>query len=150
MSEYEPGSDGFNYDGEGVQTQGDFTVPEDIYLLKVERVKPGKSKIKEDGTGGYPQVVVDFKIAEGPRKGFPISFHYVTFLPKTHKAAGMAVHFLKCIGQPWEGTFKVTPGAWIGKTLQAFLEAKEYNGTKNMALKWVKPDPAVELEDSPF
>ena len=138
-NDYEPGADGFDYDGEGIQPSGDFTVPEDEYVLRIAKVKPQRSKIKEDGTGNYPQVVVDLVVDEGPRKGFPVSFHYVTFLPKEARAAGMAIHWLKSIGEPWEGKFKVQPGRWLNRTIRAFLEVKEFNGIKNMKIKWVKP-----------
>ena len=146
MSEYEPGSDGFSYDAEGIPDPDTFVIPDDIYTLRVKDVKMGRSKVKDDGTGGYQQANVSLVVDDGERKNFPVNFHYVTFSPKTEKGAGMAIKWLKTIGEPWEGQFKVSPRNWIGKRLRGFLEAKEYKGKKNMKVAWVEPIEAAEPE----
>ena len=137
----------FNYNSTGVALEGDFTIPDDEYVLEIVSAVEGQSK------KGEPQVKVDYKVAEGQRAGFPVKFHYVTFKPSSEKSAGMAVHFLKTIGQPWEGDFKVDASKWIGKKLLAYLAAETYGGYTNMKVKWVKPiegQKAEAEEEVPF
>lgn len=128
----------FSYNGTGVRPSGS-CVPAGDYLLKVVDTEEGKSKKKDDGSGGDYQVTVHFKIADGPYKGRSIKFHRVTFLPKEHKAAGIAVHFLKTLGQPWEGVFTVDHAAWRGQLVQAKVTEEEYNGYINNKVAWVNP-----------
>jgi hypothetical protein len=59
-------------------------------------------------------------------------FHTVTFLPSKNPGAGMSVHFLKTIGQPWEGNVKVDSSQWVGAKFMGYVVTDEYNGkTKN-------------------
>src|SRR4051812_20063021 len=44
-----------------------------------------------------------------------LPYQSVVFLPREHEYAGIALHFLKCILQPFEGKFKVRPDDWAGK-----------------------------------
>lgn len=124
----------FKASSEGISVNDEFVIPDDEYVLEIVKVKEGLSK-----DGNFPQVVVNFKVAEGPRKGFPVNFHYVTFKKAGDKGAGMAIKFLKTIGQPWEGEFEVDADKWVGKKLVGYLAAEEYQGKKNMKVKWVKP-----------
>jgi hypothetical protein len=62
----------------------------------------------------------------------------VTFLPAKQKdgkptpGAGMSIHWLKTIQQPWEGKFEVDSHAWIGAKFMGYVINEEYNGkTKN-------------------
>lgn len=61
-------------------------------------------------------------------------FHTVTFLPAKRAdgtatpGAGMPVHFLKTIGQPWEGAFKVNSAEWVGAKFMGYIIADEYKG----------------------
>ena len=141
----------FKASSTGVQMDDDFTIPEGEYTLEIVKAKEGLSK-----DGLHPQVIVDFKVADGDRKGFPINFHYVTFKKAGDKGAGMAIKFVKTIGEPWEGDFEVDSDNWIGKKLIAWLEPKEYQGKKNMKISWVKPVetesqvPAEEIDQVPF
>lgn len=121
------------YNGTGVKVDGDFTIPDAEYNLVITHAVEGKSK-----NGDY-MVTVHYKVLDGEHKGFPVKYHRVTFLPPQHKGAGIALHYLKTIGQPWEGEFTIEPSNWVENTLTAYLAAKEFNGKRNMDVKWVKP-----------
>lgn len=143
----------FKYNGEGVNPSGGRAIPPGDYILKIVDTEEGKSKVKDDGTGGDYQVVVNFQVAEGDYKGRNIKFHRVTFLPRTHKAAGMAVHFLKVIGQPCEGEYEVNHIKWRGALLKAKVIEDEFNGYVNNKVAWVdevESKKADELESVPF
>lgn len=125
-----------NYTNEGAEMINDsFIIPDGEYRLKIVKSKEGASK-----AGDY-QVTCDLLVIAGDRKGFPVSFHRVTFIDpvKNPKAAGMSIYFLKTIGQPWEGKFQINPEAWINAEFIAYLAQREYNGFKSMQIKWVKP-----------
>lgn len=130
------------YDGSGADMNNDsFVIPDDTYTLQIVRVKEGESK-----KGDY-QVTVDLKVVGSDYDGFDIKFHRVTFLKASEhpKAAGMSLHWLHVIGQPYEGKFQIDPENWEGKKLKAYLEQSEYNGFKSMKIKWVD---FVEQEES--
>lgn len=124
---------GYRYNSTGVKMPGGQTIPEEEYVLEIVDAKEGKSK-----KGDY-QVKVDFKVASGVHVGFEVKYHYVTFQAKDSKGAGMAVHFIKSIGEPWEGEFEISPENWIGKKLMAYLSVEEYNGYHNMKASNIKP-----------
>ena len=147
-----PGS----YDSTGVEISTRFEpIPEGEYTLRIIRATSGETQ------NGHPKVTVDFEVAGGgPNSGREIRFHTVTFLPKESKGAGMALHFLKTIGEPFEGKFKWDERKWIGKELRAqvVLEpgmkdpSKKYNRVKS-----VMPKDEAEVDkdlppddDAPF
>lgn len=86
----------------------------------------------------YPKIdflaeVVDDEEFNGER-----IFHSVTFMPKGKDGAGMAIHFLKTIGEPYEG--QITPNAdeWVGKRFMGYVIQDEYQGKKNNKLGEIK------------
>ncbi|SRR5258708_6260982 len=113
----------FNYDATNVKPTSFKIVPPGDYILRVVDTEEKTSK-----ETGYPQVVVTFKVHGGEHEGIVIPFHYVTFQPEGERGAGMAVHFLKCIDQPWEGKFVVNHMAWRGKKIKAKVIEDEYQG----------------------
>lgn len=132
-----------DYTSEGAEVPADsFTIPDGEYILRVDKVKEGKSKNDD-----Y-QVTCSMRVADGERKGFPVNYHRVTFLnpAKNPKAAGMSIHWLKVLGQPWEGKFKIYPEDWIGKCFLAYLAAETFNGFESMKVKWVKALDKEQLE----
>lgn len=114
--------------------------------------------------GKFPKVDVLTEVVD-PDQEFNGArvFHTVTFLPATTngkptKGAGMAIHWLKTIGQPYEGKIKPNSKAWIGAEAMGYAIEDDYKGKiKN---KWgeIKPilaDPQAPLkkesdEDVPF
>jgi hypothetical protein len=86
-------------------------------------------------------------------------FHTVTFLPKDSPGAGMSVHFLKSIGQPWEGNVKVDATQWVGAEFAGYVVEDEYKGKKKNKISEIKPLPqfqnpdiaqAAKTDDVPF
>ena len=90
-----PGS----YDSTGIEESSPAEpFPEGDYTLRIHRAVAGKSK------AGNDMVEVNFKVVGGKYDGREVRYYYVVFLPKDAPGAGMAVHFLKCIGEPFEET----------------------------------------------
>jgi hypothetical protein len=101
-------------------------VPKGRYLLRISKVDEGFS-----GNGDY-KVTVTFEVA-APKDFALISipFHNVTFLPAGRPGSGIAIHFLKSIGEPWEEreTLDINPERWIGKLLWAEVDVNKYQKT---------------------
>jgi len=147
-----PGS----YNGTGVEISTGFEpIPEGEYILRIIRAVAGETQNHD------AKVTVDFEVAGGgPNSGREIRFHTVAFLPKESKGAGMALHFLKTIGEPFEGKFKWDERKWIGKELRAQVviepglkdPKKLYNKVKSVM---PKGEAAVDKDlppedDNPF
>ena len=136
----------FSYDGRNIPLPGG-CIPPGKYLLRIidtEEKLSGK---------GYNQVVVGFKVMEGPYAGREIKFHLVTFIPKgsdgrPQAGAGFAIHFLKCIGQPWEDDFEVNHLRWRGCRVKADVIEDTYNGKTNNKIAWV--EAVTDKEEIPF
>jgi hypothetical protein len=125
---------GTRYDGTGVDASGGFPIieKEGWYPFRIVSATQGKSK------SGAFQVTVDCACLD-PRWRDYIVRHWVTFLPKEQKGAGMALHFLKCIGQPHEGVIDIEPMEWERKTFMGNVVISEYEGKKNNKLAAVSP-----------
>lgn len=97
---------------------------------------PLEGKTKKNG---YPKVDFLVEVAdEGEYQGERL-FHTVTFMPKDKDGASMAIHFLKTIGQPFEGKFTPDPQAWIGERFLGWPIEDEYNGKIKNKLGEIKP-----------
>lgn len=89
--------------------------------------KDGRTKNGDPMVNILCEVIDDTEEFNGERV-----FHTVTFLPKDNPGAGMSVHFLKTIGQPWEGNVKVDSSQWVGAKFMGYVITDEYKGkTKN-------------------
>lgn len=138
---------GFRYNSEGVKMEKEFSVaPEGDYLLKIVKASDQKKGINggmEDRVtkNGDPYVNVECEIVDGEFEGNKV-FHNVTFmLDKTKKGAGIAVHFLKTIGEPWEGDFEVEPERWIDNQFRAHLRvSKDLQGRPKNEIAFVLDD----------
>lgn len=132
----------FRIDTKGIPPAGGFEpIPPGKYILRIVSAMEGYAK-----SSGKPQVVVGFEVEEGPYRGRKILFHRVTFLGKDIngiplKGAGIAIHFLHTIGEPYDdANTEVNPQNWIGKTLLATIECKEdFNGNMRNNIKFVDP-----------
>lgn len=104
----------FPYSFEGVK-ESDFTpLPQGEYILEIINAEEGMT------AKGDQKITVDFSVAEGLFKGKQIRFHTVTFMAdKSKPGAGMSKHFLKTIGEPFEGDIQVSANNWVGKILKA-------------------------------
>lgn len=131
---------GFNYDATGIDASGGFPIieKEGWYPFRIADATPGESK-----SGNY-QVTVD-AVCLDPRWFEYRVRHWVTFLPKLtaegtpNRGAGMAIHFLKCIGEPWEGKLDVNPTSWEGKTFMGKVILSEYQGKRNNKFAEISP-----------
>lgn len=110
----------FQYNASNVKpTSGGFApLPKGKYLLQIEAAAEKRSK------NGDPQVVVTFKVRDSRFNGRRIRFHNVTFLPEEAEGSGIAIHFVKSIGEPWQGQLVVEPTRWIGKLLWGHVDQK--------------------------
>lgn len=106
----------------------------------------------------YPKVDLLCEcVDEGEYLGERI-FHTVTFLPKGKDGAGMSVHWLKIINQPFEGKVEVVPGNWVGERFMGYPIVEEYQGKKRnkfgeiKACEFKNPEvqKAARTSDIPF
>jgi hypothetical protein len=141
----------FNYDATNIKpTAGFAPVPKGRYQLKIIKAIEKKSR------NGDPQVVVDFEVLGNEYFGKQIRFHNVTFLPEGNKGAGIAIHFVKALGEPHEGRFAVDANRWIGRFLKGFVDVEEdWNGQLRNVVKDVQPigmnpDGTPSEEEVPF
>jgi hypothetical protein len=140
------------YDSRGIKPTkpGSFImVPKGRYMLKIDTCDEGFS------TQGDYKVVVDFEVLKPEQyAGAKIRFHNVTFIAAGKPGAGIAVHFLKSIGEPWEEREKldIDPQRWVGKMLWADVDVDEYtdkNGKPRKKNILITIDPMTD-EDVPF
>ena len=114
-----------SYDSTGVAPlDGSFVaLPEGDYDLAIIDYKE-----KETKKGSYPLVSVKCEVVDSLKHDGSKIFYNVTFLPPDMPGAGMAIHFLKTIGEPWEGKFDWDPDQWIGKRFRAHIVPDTYEG----------------------
>lgn len=107
------------------QASGFASIPKGTKVLMV--VKKAEA---HTSTNDNPFVTVNLEVYAGEYAGAKINFHNITFLPKDHKYAGIALHALKCLLQPYEGDFTVEPKNWLGKFIYVTVdvENKPYKG----------------------
>lgn len=116
----------YSYDSTGVKLDGGSrTIPESTYTFRITKAKPTKSK------KGYFMVECECDIINNIDFMGKRLKHWVTFMPPEHKAAGIAIHFLKVIGQPWEGKFDVVAANWEGCTFIGKTKNEAYTSTKD-------------------
>ena len=122
------------YDATGVDASGGYPIIEKPgwYPFRIVTATEGESK-----NGNY-QVTVDAVCLDPRWKDYGVR-HWVTFLPKDQKGAGMALHFLKCIGEPHEGEIDIDPMDWERKTFMGKVVVSEYEGKKNNKLSEISP-----------
>jgi hypothetical protein len=69
---------------------------------------------------------------------------------KHSKGAGMAIQFLKFIGEPWEGKFDIDTDRWINKRFKAKVRiGKDMQGRPKNEIAWLI-DPNASEEEVPF
>lgn len=135
----------FDYDATGIEpsTQGSAKLlPKGTYNFEIiEFVANNGTEYPREGytkEKNYPKVdflaeVVDDSTYNGERV-----FHSVTFMPKDAKGSGMAIHFLKTIGQPYEGKIQPDSSKWVGQRFTGYVIEDEYNGKKNNKISEVR------------
>ena len=115
----------FQHNSTGVKPSSKWEpIPPGKYLVRIYEAEPGITK------KGHNKVAVHVKIIEpaivGTQKvaGREVKYHTITFLPPDAKGAGMALHFLKCIGEPYQEAenLDVDERRWINKRFYADIE----------------------------
>lgn len=126
---------GFPYDGTGIDPDARGAgkiLPKKWFKFEVVEFvsKAGESYPKDGFTkeSNYPKVDILAEVKDDPEFEGERVFHSVTFLPKGKPGDGMAIHFLKTIGQPWEGKFKVESSDWVGSEFMGYVVTDEYKG----------------------
>lgn len=144
----------FSYNSTGVDLSrrgGGPVIPEGLHSFRIVEAKPATSK------KGYPMAEIVCEVMNNPDLVGRRLKHWVVFMPPEHKAAGMAIHFLKVIGQPWEGQFDITVSAWEGATFigkikhEPFISKKtgnEVTGAKIASVDYI--GEPTKTEDIPF
>lgn len=136
-------------DSRGIKPRGigDYVLPKGKYLLEIIKAEEGWVS----GNGRY-KITVDFIIRKPVEfDGNSIRFHTVTFMLAGEKGAGIAIHFLKTIGEPYGELEKleIEPRRWIGKRLWAEIDNEDYTAVDGrVKIKNVikKIEPASEVD----
>lgn len=149
----------FDYSDDGIDSPGTKTfepVPVGEYWLEIMEVDPRETR------NGDPMINVQFEIRNGQYDGRKVWTNITFFRDHTNKGAGIALHFLHCIGEPHTGQFKVDIMNWVGKKTRAKLDIEEYQGKRRNKVLWFitdladgpVPRPSPQLadvaEDIPF
>ena len=143
----------FEYDATGVSMDTKFDLlPLGDYELMIDTVKPSLSK------SGHPMVSVKFKVVDDGQFAGRKVFHNVVFIPakdengEPRKGAGIALFFLKCIGEPHEPTkLKIDPYQWVGKSCKARIGTDIYEGKTRNKIKYFITDlPNLSDEKLPW
>lgn len=93
----------------------------------------------KEGTTGNQDEKVDVFVTVDDQEFNKSVKHTVTFFPAEHKAAGITLHFLKCIGEPHTGEFTPTPKNWLGKRFFGEIALDTYMGKTRPKLIRVYP-----------
>lgn len=140
---------GYSYDATNVKPDMGYPIIDTSgwYPFRVIVATPGTSK----KSGAY-QVTVDAACLDPRWKDYTVR-HWVTFLKEGAKGAGMAIHWLKCIGEPYEGKLDVEPLSWERKTFMGKVSINEYkadDGSIKRNNKFDEISPIRDTEDIPF
>lgn len=121
----------YRYDSRGIQPRaaGVFKLlPPGRYLVEIVTYEERQTKNKDYCVVIDVKVIKPNVVNDVPVFGELIKFHYITFLPPDSKGAGIAIHFLKSIGEPWEQAedLDIEPSRWVGKVFVAKVGIDKY------------------------
>lgn len=112
-------------------------------------VKPGKSQ------KGDTMMDVHCVVDDGDGKGRHL-WNKVTFISQGKPGAGIAVHFLKTIGEPFDihNDFKVNAKNWIGRRFMATVINDSYTNPNTLEVrvsnKITGVEPTLPVENKEF
>jgi len=115
----------FNSTGLKPQRPGQpgFLLPEGKYLLEI-------LDFEEKYSSQHDYMVVVQWIVREPKEhdGKTIKYHNVVFKAAGESGAGIAIHFLKTIGEPWQESeqLDIDPARWIKRRVWAVVEVGKY------------------------
>lgn len=115
----------YDTDMTGVKEGGDFTpIPEGIYTLNIMQVGERVTKNND------PMFNIEYDVASGEHSGRKV-WDLIVF-PDINspsiKIKGRTMHFLHCIGMPYEGELKGDTDSWLGRIVTAKIVHEEYKG----------------------
>jgi hypothetical protein len=117
-------------------------IPAGFYLLRIATTE------EKTASTGRDMVVVDFTVeTQGAYFGKKIRYHNVVFIPAGEPGAGICLHFLKCIGLPYDAdNLDVTPAEWKGRALYAVVGVNDrgYNVVNEVV---AGPDASPESQE---
>jgi hypothetical protein len=134
------------YDSTGVSLDTNFTpAPAGVYWLKIVKVTDTKDGLPWLTKNGDDYCSVECEIDDvGEHMGKKV-WHGVTIMEPTKKGAGMAILFLKAIGEPWEGQFDIDSDNWVGKRFRAkLIVGKDQKGRPRNELAYLVSEDAGE------
>ena len=137
------------YDSRGIKpSQFSEPVPPGNYILQIVKTEEMESR------SGIPMVKVTCSVDSPNEYAGAVIFHYVTFIEKGQPGAGIALHFLKSIGEPYEESenLDVAPKMWEMKKFKAKVIQEPYStphGKKGVSNK-IKAVDAIDGNDIPF
>lgn len=102
----------FKYNGTGVEPTDFSPVPPGNYTMVITNYTEKTNK------HGLPSYRIESKIDGGQYDGKKVWYN-VNLLPNGNAGAGIAIHFLKTIGEPWHGEIDVDADNWIGRRFDA-------------------------------
>jgi hypothetical protein len=100
-------------------------IPEGKHLFKIAKAEESTS------AKGNFMVKIKCEVINNPELVMASTNHTVTFVDPTSRGAGMAVHFLKTIEEPWEGKIQVVPENWVGCTFWGTVKHEQYQSKKD-------------------
>jgi len=126
-------------------------IPAGEYVMEIVKAVVGKSK-----TSGHDMVTVTASPIDGEYKGRKVRM-FVIFYPTGHKNIGLTLHFLKTIGEPYDGEFDWDETRWTGRMFIANIGIEIFNGEAQNNVRRIRPveegarsvSPAQE-EEVPF
>lgn len=142
---------GFPFSSKGVNLDGPPPAPAKVYTLEIVEAtdtdKDGNPLVTKKNSD--PMVKCKIKIHDEENNWTPF-FHWVVFIPKGKPGEGMAINFLKHIGEPWEDDFIVEPENWVGKKFRAMVKVeKDDQGTLRNGIRYlVDESTEATKEDS--
>ncbi len=145
----------FDFDATGIDPDAKGTnkvLPKGWYDFEiVEFVSKAGDTYPKDGRtkNNDPMVNILCEVINNEQFNGERVFHTVTFLPakgidgKPTPGAGMSVHFLKTIGQPFEGKIQPDSSQWVGAEFSGYVIQDEYKGKIKNKLSEIRPIVAV-------
>lgn len=124
----------FEFDATGIDADSKGTnkvLPKGWYDFSIEEFvsKAGDVYPKEGRTkNNDPMVNILCTVINNDEYNGERVFHTVTFLKAGTPGAGMSVHFLKTIGQPFEGKIKPDCSQWVGAEFSGYVIQDEFKG----------------------
>ena len=145
------------YDATNLNNEGGFTpAPEGEYNLSIVDIHDTKEGVQRKTKNGDDYVSVECEIDDpGNWLGKKVFYGVTIMEPNpdgtSRKGAGMAIHFLKSIGEPWEGKIEINTDNWVGKRFRAKLKVtKDNQGKARNEVAYIIDEMAAPADDVPF